>query len=155
MNDYTSKYFGVLRHIQEDFVNKNVFKEILKFNLFDEFPLSKSYLNDSYFGLELELEDFKGSFNDFFLYNNKEYNLKSSVWNDMFNFHAYMIELKHEMSDFEINNFALNFHSLTTKDEKLDLCGYCREMVMALDYTNTQGFFDLLLFWGPVQNKSG
>lgn len=30
------------------------------------------------------------------------------------------------------------------KDEKLDLCGYCREMVMALDYTNTQGFFDLL-----------
>lgn len=27
---------------------------------------------------------------------------------------------------------------------KLDLCGYCREQISVTDYTNTQGFFDLL-----------
>lgn len=120
MENYTSKYFGILKHIKEDYVNKNVFEEILKFNLFDEFPLSNGYFGSSYFGLELESNNFKADFNDFFLYNYKEYNLKSSVWKDMFNSQAQRVELQHLMSDFEINDYVVNFHSLTTKDEKLD-----------------------------------
>lgn len=120
MENYTSKYFGILKHIKEDYVNKNVFEEILKFNLFDEFPLSNGYFGSSYFGLELEPNNFKADFNDFFLYNYKEYNLKSSVWKDMFNSQAQRVELQHLMSDFEINDYVVNFHSLTTKDEKLD-----------------------------------
>ena len=120
MENYTSKYFGVLKHIKEDFVNKDVFEEILKFNLFDEFPLSKNHSGESYFGLEIEPEDFKVDFNDFFLYNKKEYNLKSTVWNDMFNFHANRIELYHALSDFEINEYLVKFHSLITKEEKID-----------------------------------
>lgn len=118
MEDYTSKYFGILKHINEDYINANIFKQVLESGVFAEFQVSSGYLGVNYFGLETETDDFRCDFNDFFLFNNKEYNLKYEVWKDMFSLHSYHIELYHSMSDFNINHYLVEFHSFLTIEEK-------------------------------------
>ena len=120
MENSNSKYFGILKGIKEEYIDKNIFNQLLKFDIFDEFPLSERIKGESYFGLELEPENIKLDFNDFFIFNKKEYWLKRTVWEDMFKFQAYYIEIRHSMSDFDIRRYSIDYNSLITKDEKID-----------------------------------
>lgn len=120
MDNYNSQYFGKLINIKENYLNKEIFESILKFDLFEKFPLSSCYQGDEYFGLELDPVDIKLEFNDFFLYEKNEYHLKKEIWIDMFKFQSKLIELYHSMSDFSLDNYMVNYHSFVTKNEKID-----------------------------------
>ena len=130
-----TKYFGILKNFDFEKINKYSFQILIDKGIFDESELSEGYRSETdYFGIELE--DNISSFNDFFLFNRKEYNLKREVVSEMINlrnFHLVgffkpqpiikeieiLIEAELNIEDkIEVitNNYKLYFDMITEKE---------------------------------------